>query len=180
MKIGFISDTHGSKYFFDMAMKYLGDCDYIIHTGDVLYHGPRNDLPGGYDPKTLAEDLKKMNNVFYVQGNCDSFVDMTVVDIEDMQLSEVFTFGDLKIYAHHGDRIPEFEAVQKAYNRGAHIIVSGHTHIKKLEKNQYFVMLNPGSSALPKDGVRSVAKYDDGKITLIGIEDGAILQELDM
>ena len=58
MKIGVISDTHGSLYFFEMAMSYLKDCDKIIHAGDILYHGPRNDIPGGYNPKELAEKIE--------------------------------------------------------------------------------------------------------------------------
>lgn len=178
MKIGFISDTHGSKHFFDMAMEVIGDCDYIVHTGDVLYHGPRNDLPGGYDPRTLAQELKEMSNVKYVQGNCDSFVDMTVVDINTMRLFETFDFEGLKVFAHHGDRISENEARERAKNEGAKIVVSGHTHVKKLEIVDDIVMINPGSSAIPKDGSRSVAKYEDGKIMLISIEDKVVLEEI--
>ncbi|MGL5439688.1 MAG: phosphodiesterase [Filifactoraceae bacterium] len=180
MKIGFMSDTHGSKYFFDIAMKYLEDCDYIIHTGDVLYHGPRNDLPGGYDPRNLAEELRNMNNIKYVQGNCDSSVDMTVVDIKDINIFETFDFGEIKIFAHHGDRISENEAVEKARNTGAKIIVSGHTHVKRIDIVDEIVYLNPGSTAIPKDGSRSVAKYEDGVLMLIGIEDGSIIKKVDI
>ena len=60
MRLGIISDTHGSLYFFEMAMSYLKDCDKIIHAGDILYHGPRNDIPGGYNPKELAEKIKQV------------------------------------------------------------------------------------------------------------------------
>ena len=45
MKIGIISDTHGDLVQVEKALKILEDCKYIIHCGDVLYHGPRNDLP---------------------------------------------------------------------------------------------------------------------------------------
>ena len=45
MKIGVLSDTHGSLFYFEKALECLSDCDVLLHAGDVLYHGPRNDLP---------------------------------------------------------------------------------------------------------------------------------------
>lgn len=74
MKIGFLSDTHGD---YDQTMKALDllkDCDKVYHLGDVLYHGPRNDLPKGYNPKKLVEVLKGLDYISYIKGNYDSDV----------------------------------------------------------------------------------------------------------
>lgn len=181
MKIGFVSDTHGSKYFWDMAEKYLDDCEEIIHCGDVLYHGPRNDIPGGYDPKNLAAHLSQEEKMNYVQGNCDSSVDIMVLGLDDMETYEIFDFDGLKILAHHGDRISPNEALEKARQKNVKIIVSGHTHIKKLEKTEDgIIILNPGSTAIPKDGIRSIAIYEDNQIYHISIEDGEILNKIEI
>ena len=56
--IGFISDTHGGLDSTLKALDVLSECELIIHLGDVLYHGPRNDLPADYNPRELAEVLK--------------------------------------------------------------------------------------------------------------------------
>ena len=54
MRIGIVSDTHGGYKDFMTALEKMGDVDFILHLGDVLYHGPRNDLPGTYEPKTVS------------------------------------------------------------------------------------------------------------------------------
>lgn len=79
MKIGILSDTHGDIVQTKKALKILKDCDYIIHCGDVLYHGPRNDLPKNYNPRDLAAYLSTLENIYYIRGNCDSDVDEMVI-----------------------------------------------------------------------------------------------------
>ncbi len=68
MKIGILSDTHGSSLYFDKAMDVLGECDLYLHAGDILYHGPRNDLPEGYNPKALTESLNDMDSIIFAKG----------------------------------------------------------------------------------------------------------------
>ena len=63
MKIGVMSDTHGSSLYFEKALSILSDCDVLLHGGDILYHGPRNDIPKGYDPKKLIETLNNLQNI---------------------------------------------------------------------------------------------------------------------
>ena len=60
MKIGVLSDTHGSLFYFEKALECLSDCDVLLHAGDVLYHGPRNDLPKDYNPKGLIAKLNEL------------------------------------------------------------------------------------------------------------------------
>ena len=74
MKIGVMSDTHGSLTYFEKALDVLSDCDVLIHGGDILYHGPRNDIPEGYNPKGL---ISKINSLLLSCGifktNCFNF-----------------------------------------------------------------------------------------------------------
>ena len=75
MKIGVMSDTHGSLDYFEKAIKTLSDCDVLLHGGDILYHGPRNDLPKGYNPKAVVEKLNGLENILITKGNCESDVE---------------------------------------------------------------------------------------------------------
>ena len=83
MKCLIVSDIHGSAYW----AKYLAKAieqqqpDKIVLLGDLLYHGPRNDLPKEYDPKqviTLLNKLSKTGKVLAVRGNCDAEVDQMI------------------------------------------------------------------------------------------------------
>ena len=79
MKIGVLSDTHGSLTYLEKALDTLSDCDILLHLGDVLYHGPRNDLPEGYNPKAVIEILNNLDNLTIAKGNCDADVDQMVI-----------------------------------------------------------------------------------------------------
>ena len=53
MKLVIASDIHGSAFW---CRKLLEVCEKeqpekLILLGDILYHGPRNELPDGYSPK---------------------------------------------------------------------------------------------------------------------------------
>ena len=179
MKIGVISDTHGSLYFFEMAMSYLKDCDKIIHAGDILYHGPRNDIPGGYNPKELAEKINALDNIVFAKGNCDSDVDQMVINHPIQSPYTVLDADNLNILITHGYTKSKEDMIQEAKKFKADILIYGHTHKKELAKYDSLIVLNPGSTSIPKDGSRSVAIIDSDKIVLIDIENnGSILSEL--
>lgn len=170
MKIGVISDTHGGLDSTLVALNYLTNCDYIIHCGDVLYHGPRNDLPKDYNPRILAEILSEMDNIYYVRGNCDSDVDEMVTKQDIGQKSRLLTLGEKKIYVVHGYEETEEERIQKAMEVGADILISGHSHVKVLRKESGLIILNPGSTTIPKDGVKSLALIEGYGVALINLE----------
>ena len=69
MKIGVMSDTHGSLLYLEKALDILHECDVILHGGDVLYHGPRNDIPKGYNPKEFISKLNEVGNIIIAKGN---------------------------------------------------------------------------------------------------------------
>ena len=147
------SDIHGSlpvaKRMAELIARH--DPDLVILLGDMLYHGPRNPLPAGYAPGTVAGFLAPFaKRIVAVKGNCDSEVDETVLPFP---LSPVFTWildGPLRICATHGHRFgPQHLPALEAGN----VLLYGHTHIPKAETSPEGIHLcNPGSLALPKEG----------------------------
>lgn len=186
MKIGIMSDTHGSLLYFEKALKVLSDCDILLHGGDVLYHGPRNDIPEGYNPKEFINVLNKLENIIIVKGNCDADVDQMVIKHPIQSPYVMSQFGEIRIILNHGYTEPEEEIVDKAKNMGADILILGHTHVKQLYMDDNLIVINPGSTSIPKDGSHSVAiidiiKTDDEDeleldINLIDINTGDIIQ----
>lgn len=115
MKIGVISDTHGCRDHWAKAYdKFFKDADLIIHSGDVLYHGPRNPMLGDYNPAELAEKINGCSQpVLICKGNCDSEVDQLVLNTP-IQSPYVHAFADGRhIVATHGHMV-ESDAVKEA------------------------------------------------------------------
>lgn len=178
MKLGFISDTHGGYENTLDALELLKGCKQICHIGDVLYHGPRNDIPQNYNPKKLSEILKERSDIIYVRGNCDADVDEMVIE-KDLEIkSRVVEFDGYRFYLVHGYEETEEERIQKAKELGCQVVVSGHTHIKVLQEQDGIILLNPGSTTIPKDGSSSVALYENGVLQLLNLETKAVMKTL--
>ncbi|MGL4914364.1 MAG: phosphodiesterase [Romboutsia sp.] len=183
MKIGVMSDTHGSLFYFKKALNTLSECDVILHGGDVLYHGPRNDLPEGYNPKGVVEKINEVNNILIARGNCDADVDQMVINHPIQSPYVMSQFGEVRIVITHGYTDSKEATIEKAKNMGADILVLGHTHVKELYCDENLVVLNPGSTSIPKDGTHSVAIIDiiqtedelDMNFELIDINTGEII-----
>lgn len=160
MKIGVMSDTHGSLDYFEKAVKTLSDCDVLLHGGDILYHGPRNDLPNGYNPKGVVEILNNLDNILITKGNCESDVDQMVLNHPIQGPYVLSQFGEIRILLTHGYIDSKEETIRKAKSMGADILILGHTHVKELFVDESLIVLNPGSTSIPKDGTHSVATID--------------------
>ncbi|HDD64561.1 MAG TPA: phosphodiesterase [Firmicutes bacterium] len=180
MKIGIISDTHGSVKGWENAWKIIKDTDIIIHCGDILNHGPGNPLPEGYSPKKLVEILNGVKiPLLIVKGNCDSEVDQLFLDYP---LSFPFLFsqiGQLRILSSHGHIFKEEEWLSLGKKWKIDILISGHTHLWKVEKKENAVILNPGSPSLPKKEP-TVAVVDESlrKIEIFNVETGKVINSL--
>ena len=129
MRLGIISDTHGSLYFFEKAMEILEDCDRIIHAGDVLYHGPRNDIPGGDDPKGLSARMNDMKNIYIARGNCDSPVDEMVIKHPFQNPCLLLEFNDRKIFVTHAGN-----DIQSKRSRRRYTHIRPHSHQKAVAR----------------------------------------------
>ena len=59
MKIFVASDLHGSAIYCEKMLRAYDreQADRLLLLGDLLYHGPRNDLPEGYQPKQVLAML---------------------------------------------------------------------------------------------------------------------------
>ncbi len=177
MKLLIASDIHGDL---DSIEKVLAEfkkeeCDKLLLLGDLLYHGPRNDLPKTYSPKAVIELLNANKDVILcVRGNCDTEVDQMVLDFPILaDYSCVFTDG-LEIFATHGHRYNT--QTPPPLRKGA-ILLHGHTHVLKCEEfgDENFY-LNPGSVALPKENnPRSYMVYENRTFTVKDFEGNTIL-----
>ena len=181
MKLMIASDIHGCA----PACKKLLDtftasgAERLILLGDLLYHGPRNDLPEGYDPKAVISMLSEYaDRLFCVRGNCDTEVDQMVLPFPIMAETALLFVDGKMWFACHGHRnganptandIPKLPA--------GSVVLSGHTHIPVLETNDKGVtFLNPGSTSIPKGGfAASYALYEDGEFSVMGFTGEKIL-----
>lgn len=184
MKIGVMSDTHGSLLYLEKALDILHECDVIFHGGDLLYHGPRNDIPEGYNPKGFISKLNEVSNIIIAKGNCDSDVDQMVINHPIQAPFVMSQFGETRILMTHGYTETKDEIIKKAKNMGADILILGHTHVKELYCDENLIVLNPGSTTIPKDGTHSVAIIDilqaeeeiDMNFNLIDINTGEVIE----
>ncbi len=175
MKIMVASDLHGSSYY----VKKLIDCfkeekaSLLVLLGDILYHGPRNDLPLEYNPKlcvSMLNDIK--DQIICVKGNCDSEVDEMVLDFPILKESSL-VFGNKIIYFTHG-HIHNPENPLNA-PKGS-VVFYGHFHIPKYSDVNGVLYVNPGSTSIPKlDDIRSYAIIDHQQITVKTLEKEVVL-----
>lgn len=151
MKFMIASDIHGSEFYCKKlldAYKTEG-ADRLLLLGDVLYHGPRNDLPEGYAPKKVIELLNAMKNeILCVRGNCDTEVDQMVLDFPILADYAILTAGDRLVYATHGHNFNENNLPPL---QNGDILLHGHTHVPKCIEHESYVYLNPGSVSIPKE-----------------------------
>ena len=178
MKLLIASDLHGSAYYGEKLCEIYEkeQPDKLILLGDLLYHGPRNDLPRDYAPKRVLALLnERKNNILAVRGNCDAEVDQMVLDFPIMADYATLWDGGRMLFLTHGhlfneEKLPNFNA--------GDVLVHGHTHLRVLADRGEYIFLNPGSLALPKgDGVHSYAVYENGTFTTKEV-DGGVLETL--
>ena len=182
MKLMIASDLHGSA----TACKKLLDAftasgaEKLILLGDLLYHGPRNDLPEGYDPKAVIAMLSEFaDKLFCVRGNCDTEVDQMVLPFPILAETALLFVDGRTWFACHGHRAganPTAKDLPKL--PAGSVVLSGHTHIPVLEENAEGVLLfNPGSVSIPKGGFpASYGVYEDGTFSVVGFEGERIFE----
>lgn len=163
MKYLVISDIHGSFKYLSLAIKAFNDfkCDKIICLGDILYHGPRNDLPEEYNPKKCIELLNQYQDIIEaVNGNCDAEVDQMVLNFK-IQNNHFTKLNDMDVYLCHGHHLDTVDEAAK-------IVLYGHTHISLIETKDGILYLNPGSISIPKgDKINSFCIIDDNNMATI-------------
>ena len=171
MKLLIASDIHGSAFWCGKLMDVMEEFapEYLILLGDLLYHGPRNDLPRDYAPKQVIPMLSKYaDRIIAVRGNCEAEVDQMVLPFPCMaDFSQLLVDGKV-LYLTHGhhhnhDNLPPLKE--------GSLFLSGHTHVKLDEVRNGIRCLNPGSVSIPKDGSHSCLMYENGTFSFKILEE---------
>ena len=150
MKWMVASDIHGSaKYCRELLDAYeREEADRLLLLGDLLYHGPRNDLPEEYAPKVVITMLNaKKKNILCVRGNCDAEVDQMVLEFPILADYCMLDLGTKLVYATHGHLT---SAEQLPPLREGDLFLQGHTHVPMHEVKNRIRCMSPGSVSLPK------------------------------
>lgn len=181
MKIIVISDTHGSVSALEMVKKYIqSDVNCIIHAGDVYYFGPRNPLPSGHAPGSLSLQFNSLNiPLICAKGNCDSDVDQLVSNFPLCDPFAFVVYNGIKIFVTHGHRYSNEDLLKLSKQWNINIVVSGHTHMARLEKIDGVIFLNPGSCALPKN-FPGMGVIGDRSVELRNLLDGSIVEKISL
>ncbi len=172
MKYLIVSDIHGGGLEAEFIIKnFLEEkCDYLICLGDVLYHGPRNDLPATYNPKMVIKLLNEYaNKIICVKGNCEAEVDQMVLDFEILDSYDSYLNG-LDCHFEHGHHLDLYEGK-------CDILFSGHTHIPLCEKEKNYLHMNPGSITLPKNNSKkSYILWDGHNIKCLDMDNNIVFE----
>jgi hypothetical protein len=153
MKLMIASDIHGSALYAGQLLDAFDreQPERLLLLGDILYHGPRNDLPEGYAPKAVIELLNdRKSSLLCVRGNCDTEVDQMVLQFPILADYCVLWVGQRMVFATHGhqfnlDHLPPLQP--------GDILLHGHTHVPAWERfGHQNLYLNPGSVSIPKEG----------------------------
>ena len=152
MRLMVASDIHGSAYYGRAMLSAFDreEADRLLLLGDILYHGPRNDLPREYQPKELIELLnQRKDRIFCVRGNCDTEVDQMVLHFPILADYCILPLGKRLLYATHGHH---FSEDNPPLLQPGDILLCGHTHVPKCVEHEQFIYMNPGSVSIPKAG----------------------------
>ena len=172
MRLLAASDIHGSATACRRVLEAFEreKAEGLLLLGDLLYHGPRNPLPEGHDPKECVRLLNEhRDHIAAVRGNCEAAVDQMVLQFPVLADYMLLQLGKKLIFATHGDVYNPDNLPPLA--KGG-ILLTGHTHVPACDVYPDFVYLNPGSVSLPKDEQkrRGYILLDD---------EGAVFKDLD-
>ena len=181
MKWMIASDIHGSAYYCRKLLEAYTEegADRLLLLGDILYHGPRNDLPRDYAPKEVIALLnERKNDIYCVRGNCDTEVDQMVLDFPILADYAVLPVGRRLVYATHGHvhnlkNLPPLAP--------GDVLLHGHTHIPAwAEFGAGNLYLNPGSVSIPKEGSAHSYMTLEGETFLWKTLEGEVYRELEL
>lgn len=163
MKFMIASDIHGSAYYCEKMLSAYREekAERLLLLGDLLYHGPRNDLPRDYAPKRVIELLNShKNEILCVRGNCEAEVDQMVLGFPVLAEYAFVALEKGAIFMAHGHNFNESKLPPL---RKGDILLNGHTHVPKCTEHENFVYMNPGSTSIPKENSpHSYMTLEDG------------------
>ena len=174
MKWFIASDIHGSLYYAEkmVAAFKREQADKMLLLGDILYHGPRNDLPRDYNPKKVIELLNDLReDIICVRGNCDAEVDQMVLSFPIMADYTIINECGVSIFATHGHKFNEENLPLINFD----VLLCGHTHIPKFTRCDSYTYINPGSVAIPKENSHhGYIIFENGSFTFYDFDSNKI------
>lgn len=178
MKWMIASDIHGSAACCEklLAAFRREQADRLLLLGDLLYHGPRNDLPQGYAPKEVIAQLSGVKDkVFCVRGNCEAEVDQMVLPFPVLADYCLLEQKGRVVFATHGHH---YNLENPPLLQPGDVLLHGHTHIPAKDNSLGFWYLNPGSVSIPKESSpHSYMTLEDGQFLWKDL-DGAVYDSL--
>lgn len=172
MKLLIASDIHGSALFCKKLIDNYREekAERLILLGDILYHGPRNDLPEGYAPKSVIELLNPLKDeLLCVRGNCEAEVDQMVIAFPVLADYAVIFDGKTQLFLTHGHVLNE--KTPPPLKKGS-VLLNGHTHIPAARRHEDYIYVNPGSVSIPKENSeRSYIIYENGEFIWKRLDD---------
>lgn len=164
MKLMIASDIHGSAFYCKKLLEAFEreGAEKLLLLGDILYHGPRNDLPEGYAPKEVISLLNPLKDkLLCVRGNCDTEVDQMVLSFPVLADYAILWLDGKAVYATHGHNYNEEKLPPLSTGD---ILLNGHTHVPKCTLHEGYTYMNPGSISIPKENSpHSYMTYENGK-----------------
>ena len=170
MKFLILTDIHGSIKYLNIAIQKFNQlgCGKILLLGDILYHGPRNDLPTEYKPKEVIALLNSYKDkIICVKGNCDAEVDEMVLEFPLHPVVALECNG-FKLEMVHGHNIDE--------TTGDGYIIHGHTHVNKIDGN----IINIGSLSIPKDNHHTYAILEGNELTAFDLMTDEVIMKCNL
>ena len=163
MKYMIASDIHGSAFYCKQLLEAYEreGADRLLLLGDILYHGPRNDLPKEYAPKEVIAMLNNMKQeILCVRGNCDTEVDQMVLEFPILAEYALISNGTRMIFVTHGHKMNKDNPPML---KAGDILLNGHFHVPACEEVGEFIYMNPGSVSIPKENsAHSYMIMEDG------------------
>ena len=177
MKYMIASDIHGSAYYCEKMVDAMKkeQAERLILLGDILYHGPRNDLPRDYAPKKVIAMLNERKDCIYsVRGNCDTEVDQMVLEFPVLADYGFFEIDGKCIYCSHGHIYNENHLPPL---KEGDIFMHGHTHVLQAKEVNGITILNPGSVSIPKEGNPPTYAILENRVFTIKTFEAEIIKE---
>ena len=179
MKLMIASDIHGSALYCEKLLSAYEqeNPEKLLLLGDILYHGPRNDLPADYDPKAVFRLLNgAKKEILCVRGNCDAEVDQMVLEFPITADCMLLDLAGRAAFVTHGH---VFNLSSLPPLKDGDLLIHGHTHVLTVQQKAGITYINPGSAALPKEGnPKSYMVWEDGLFSIKEL-DGTVITAYD-
>lgn len=176
MKYLLLSDIHGCRPSLERALVFFDQqhCDMLLIVGDILNYGPRNRIPEGIDAPGIVELLNPLaDKIVAVRGNCDAEVDQMLLHFPCLADYALVVDNGRRLFLTHGHKYAPGNLPPGHYD----LVVTGHTHLWELRKEDGTAYLNTGSITFPKGGnPPTLAIYEDGTATVYTLDGEPLAQ----